>query len=167
MIDFPIDDLLDDDACLQWLERHLHPDGLSCPRCGARERRVAQRPAAFPAYRCQQCDRFYTVLTGTCFTKTRQTPAKLVLILRGIAKGETTARLARELGLSYKQMHTLRKRVQANLYETLPTHPLAGKQFEADELYQNAGEKRRPASPSQRSAAPPRQQGPRPRQLRQ
>src|SRR5437867_4391395 len=104
MIDFPIDDLLDEDACLHWLERHLHPGGLHCPRCGAHERRIALRPAAFPAYRCKQCDRFYTVLTGTCFTKTRQTPAKLVLILRGIAKGESTAWLARELGLSYKQM---------------------------------------------------------------
>jgi transposase-like protein len=157
MIDFPIDDLLDDDACLQWLERHLQPAGLGCPRCGARERRVAQRPAAFPGYRCKQCDRFYTVLTGTVFEKTRQTPAKLVLILRGIAKGETTARLARELGLSYKQMHTLRKRVQGNLYETLPTEPMAGQQFEADELYQNAGEKRRQAPPSRRSAPKARQ----------
>src|SRR5690349_23502364 len=130
MIDFPIDDLLDDGACLCWLERHLHPEGLRCPRCGTQERRPAQRAAAFPGYRCQQCDRFYTVLTGTVFAKTRQTPAKLVLILRGIAKGETTARLARELGLSYKQLHTLRKRVQGNLYETLPTQPMSGKQFE-------------------------------------
>jgi transposase-like protein len=157
MIDFPIDDLLDDTACLLWLERHLHPKGLRCPRCGSQDRRPAQRAAVFPAYRCQQCDRFYTVLTGSCFAKTHQTPAKLVLILRGIAKGESTARLARELGLCRRQMHTLRQRVQGNLYESLPTTPLPDPVVEADELYQNAGEKREEARRSRRPTAVPRQ----------
>jgi transposase-like protein len=148
MIDFPIDELLDAAACLQWLERHLHPEGLRCPRCGATERRLFRPQATFPAYRCQQCDRYYTILTGTAFAKTRQTPQKLVLLLRGIAKGESTARLARELDLCYKQAHTLRHRVQNNLYETLPTGLMADTAFEADELYQNAGEKRKKASRS-------------------
>jgi transposase-like protein len=152
MLDFPIDDLLDNDACLNWLERHLHPEGMRCPCCGAAERRSARRAAAFPAYRCKQCDRFYTVLTGTSFAKTRQTPSKLVLILRGIAKGEPTARLARELGLSRRQMHTLRQRVQNNVYETLPTTPMSDPVVEADELYQNAGEKGQQARRSRRSA---------------
>ncbi len=155
MIDFPIDDLLDHDACLAWLEQHLHPDGLRCPRCGAPERRSARRAAAFPGYRCQQCDRFYTVLTGTVFAKTHQTPAKLLLILRGIAKGEPTARLARELGLCRRQMHTLRQRVQSSLYAAVPTTPMTDPVFEADELYQNAGEKRRPPSGGHRSAPAP------------
>jgi hypothetical protein len=35
MIDFPITELLDDSICLIWLERHLHPNGLYCPRCGS------------------------------------------------------------------------------------------------------------------------------------
>jgi transposase-like protein len=152
MLDFPIDDLLDSAACLEWLERHLHPEGMRCPRCGAPERRPARRAAAFPAYRCKQCDRFYTVLTGTCFAKTRQTPAKLVLILRGIAKGESAARLSRELGLSRRQMHTLRQRVQRNLYESLPTTPMSDPVVEADELYQNAGEKGLQTRRSRRSA---------------
>ena len=157
MIDFPIANLLDGDACLAWLERHLHPEGLRCPRCDAQERRPARRAAAFPAYRCQQCDRFYTVLSGTVLAKTHQPPAKLVLILRGIAKGESTARLARELGLCRRQMHTIRQRVQGNLYESLPTTPMLDTTFEADELYQNAGEKRGQARPSRRSASPPGQ----------
>ena len=159
MIDFPIDELLDEAACLEWLEQHLHPAGLRCPRCGAPERRLARRPAAFPGYRCRQCDRFYTVLTGTLFAKTHQPPPKLVLILRGIAKGEPTARLARELGVCRRQMHTLRQRVQGNLYAALPTAPMTDPVLEADELYQNAGEKRGTPSRSARSAPLPRQQG--------
>jgi hypothetical protein len=54
------------------------------------------------------------------FAKTGQAPAKIVLVLRGIAKCEPTARLARELGISRGQLHTLRKHVQSNLFLTLP-----------------------------------------------
>jgi transposase-like protein len=146
MIDFPITDLLDDSICLIWLKRYLHSDGLRCPHCRNAERRLFRPQQPFPAYRCRGCDCYYTVLTGTVFAKTRQRPATLVLILRGIAKGEPTARLARELGLSRKQLHTLRKRLQANLNATAPTEAMAGAAFEADELYQNAGEKKHSAS---------------------
>jgi transposase-like protein len=152
MIDFPIDELLDDDMCTIWLERHLHPRGLRCPHCGRSERRLFREQGHFPAYRCQACDGYYTLLTATVFAKTRQRPATLVLLLRGIAKGEPTARLARELGLSRKQLHTLRQRVQANLNATAPTGIMPGTAFEADELYQNAGEKKHAPSRSHRSA---------------
>jgi len=90
------------------------------------------------------------------FAKTRQTPAKLVLILPGVAKGESAARLAREWGLCRHQMHTLRQRVQGNLYETLPPTPLPDTVVEADELYLNAGKKGgqacRPPRPPRRRA---------------
>jgi transposase-like protein len=144
MIDFPIGELLDEEASTRWLEDHLHPDGLRCPRCGARERRVARRGGPFLGYRCLACDRYHTILTGTAFEKTHQRPSSLVLLLRGVAKGEPTARLSRELELSRKQAHTLRHRVQQKLVDTLEREVLEEEsQFEADELYQNAGEKRR------------------------
>jgi transposase len=80
----------------------------------------------------------------------------LVLLLRGIAKGESTARLARELGVSRKQLHTLRRRIQANLNATAPTGVMTATGFEADALYQNAGEKSTrhpdPADPPRRRA---------------
>jgi transposase-like protein len=152
MIDFPITDLLDDSISTIWLERHLHPNGMKCPHCASMERRLFREQGYFPAYRCRTCGGYYTLLTGTVFAKTRQRPATLVLLLRGIAKGEPTARLARELGLSRKQLHTLRQRIQANLNETAPTDAMTGTAFEADELYQNAGEKKHPPSRSSRPA---------------
>jgi transposase-like protein len=142
MLDFPIGELLDDSICTLWLERHLHPQGLTCPHCGSSTRRLFRIQGHFPVYRCRACEGYYTLLTGTVFTKTRQRPATLVLLLRGIAKGEPTARLARELGVSRKQLHTLRQRVQAKLNATVPTGVMPGTAFEADELYQNAGEKK-------------------------
>jgi transposase-like protein len=157
MIEFPITELMDDSICLIWLERHLHPQGLVCPRCGHATRRLFREQGHFPAYRCRACDGYYTLLTGTVFEKTRQRPATLVLLLRGITKGEPTARLARELGLSRKQLHTLRQRIQANLNDTAPTSVMSGTAFEADELYQNAGEKKHPPSRSRRPTTPARQ----------
>ena len=157
MIDFPIADLLDDDICTGWLERYLHPEGLKCPHCGGSDRRRFRAQGHFPAYRCRGCNGYYTLLSGTVFAKSHQPPATLVLLLRGIAKGEPTARLARELKLSRKQLHTLRQRVQANLNATAPTDVMLGAAFEADELYQNAGEKKHPASRPHRSAAPARE----------
>ena len=32
-MDFPIADLIDDQACYDWLVKHLWPDGLACPNC--------------------------------------------------------------------------------------------------------------------------------------
>ena len=146
MIEFPIAELMDDSLCTLWLARHLHPQGLTCPHCGQPDKRLFRAHGHFPAYRCRACDGYYTLLTGTIFANTRQRPATLVLLLRGIAKGEPTARLARELGVSRKQLHTLRRRIQANLNETAPTGVMPGTAFEADELYQNAGENKHAAS---------------------
>jgi hypothetical protein len=78
-------------------------------------------------------------------------------LLRGIAKGEPTARLARELGMSRKQLHTLRQRVQTHLNNTAPADVMTGAAFEADELYQNAGEKKHAPSRSQGPATSTRQ----------
>ena len=154
MIDFPIAELLDDSICTLWLERHLHPQGLTCPHCGHAARRLFREQGHFPAYRCRACAGYYTLLTGTVFEKTRQRPATLVLLLRGIAKGEPTARLARELGLSRKQLHPLRQRIQPRLNATAPTEVMVGTAFEADELYQNAGEEKHAPSRPSRPATP-------------
>jgi hypothetical protein len=80
-----------------------------------------------------------------------------VLLRRGIAKGDSTARLARELGLSRKQLPTLRQRVQTHLNDTAPTGFMTGTACEADERYQNAGEKKHAPSRPHRSATPTRQ----------
>jgi transposase-like protein len=156
MIDFPITDLLDDIACGSWLEQYLHPTGLVCPRCHSTDRRLFRHHAFFPTYRCRNCQRTYTTLTDTVFAKTRQRPSTIVLLLCNIAKGESTARLSRELTLDRKRLGELRSQIQTNLYDTLPAELMSGSAFEADELYQNALEKKYAASRSIRPSAPTR-----------
>jgi transposase-like protein len=156
LVDFPIGELLDDRIGLIWLERHLHAERFNCPRCGGSERRLFRAQGQFPAYRCRACDGCSTLLTNTVFETTRQRPATLVLGLRGMAKGEPTARLARELDLSRKPLHTLRQRIQTNRNDIAPTDVMTGTALEADELYQNAGENKHASSPSHRSIPSPR-----------
>ena len=155
MIDFPIADLFDDSLCLLWLERHLHPAGFVCPHCGGADRRLFCHQSHYDAERCRVCDGYYTLLSGTIFEGSRKRPAVLVLLLRGIAKGESTARLARELQLSRQTVHTRRQQIQANLNDSAPTDMMDGTTFEVDELYQNAGEKRHATSRPKRSTPLP------------
>jgi transposase len=153
MIDFPIVELMNEQECLKWLMEHLHPEGLKCPRCGSGERRVSKRIGALDGYRCLACDRYHTIFSGTVFEKTRQRPSTIVLILRGVAKGEPTARLSRELDIGRPRLHEIRRRLQANVADTAPEGVLKEERFEADELFQNAGKK---GEPHTDPADPPR-----------
>jgi transposase-like protein len=142
MIDFPLGELLDEVRCTEWLAAHLHPNGLSCPNCQSERRRNFRQLRHWQAYRCLACERYDTLLSETVFEKSQQAPSTLVMLLRGIAKGESSSQLARELPMSRKQVGVVRQKIQENLYDHLPTEPMIGSTFEADEIYQNAGEKK-------------------------
>jgi hypothetical protein len=116
------------------------PKGLKCPHCGSPDRRLFRAQGHLPAYRCRVCDGYDTLLTGTVFATTRQPPSTLVLLRRGMARGEPTACLACELRRSRPQLHTVRQRLQAHINATAPTDVMPGTAFEADERDHNAGE---------------------------
>jgi len=166
-MDFPIGELMDQTACYEFLVELLHPDGLACPHCGDRDRlRVHRRDRApILAYRCTACRRICTAFTRTVLQGTKRRPVELVLILRGIAQGVSTAQLARELGCSRPELLEFRHRLQELVFEGLDRTPLPDAVIEADEMFQNAGEKRRPAPRRGGPAAASGQQGARPRQL--
>jgi transposase-like protein len=155
-MDFPIVDLMDVNACYQFLVDTLHPGGLGCPTCRRGDTLSVHdrhRPPVFD-YRCRHCGSVFNAYTGTPLQKTHRTPAQLVLILRGIWQGTPTAQLARELGCDRKHLLELRHRLQG-LVESAAARvgPVAGGEVEADEMFQNAGEKRRSAPRPGRSAA--------------
>ncbi len=168
-MDFPLTELMDEDACYAKLLAWLHPDGLACPRCGTRDRLHVHRRHRAPVldYRCAGCGRVFDAFTGTLLQGTQRRPAELVLILRGIAQGVPTARLARELGRDRSELLELRHRLQEAAFVNRPRVPLDDPVLEADEMYQNAGEKRSAAPRPRRSAAAPRQPAAWARQLGQ
>jgi transposase-like protein len=169
-MDFPILDLMDADACYQFLVDTLHPDGLRCPTCQRADTLAVHdrhRPPVFD-YRCRHCRAVFNASTGTPLQKTHRSPVQLVLLLRGIWQAAPTARLARELGCDRKHLLTLRHKIQG-LAEQAATRagPVPGGHVEADEMFPNAGGKRRPAPRPGRPAAAAGEQAPRARHLRQ
>ena len=146
-MDFPIVSLLDDDLCTSWLLKYLHATGLKCPHCEAvvDEARVFRQTTRgqLCVYRCQACQGIYTLYSGTVFAGRHLHPAQAVLLLRGVCQGQPTAHLAREIHLSRKTVHDIRHAIQANVEREQPNTPLKDKRTETDELFQNAGEKRR------------------------
>ena len=167
-MDFSILDLMDPEGCCQKLFNLLHPEGFVCPRCGAREGlNVHRRHPDSPVvdYRCKGCRRVFNLFTGTLWQGTHLSPARILLILRGIAQGVPTAKLAREVGISRQHLLRLRHEIQARALDAADHAPLPDDQTEADEMYQNAGEKRGVAHRPRRPAAPACQPGQGPRHL--
>ena len=142
-MDFPLTDLMDQDACYHKLVALLHPDGLTCPDCKTDDQLRVHRRHRAPVldYRCTSCGRVFNAFTGTGLEGTHRRPAEIMLILRGFAQGVPTAQLARELGCDRKHLLELRRRMQDHARRWLDRNPLGDDVVEGDEMYQNAGEK--------------------------
>ena len=141
---FPITELLDEQESLVWLERHFHPTGLQCPRCGAAKqeaRKFREHKSGIVDYRCYHCHRTYNLYTGTMFAGSNLAPRRVVLLVRGVCKGDPATELAEELALSRQCVHRWRQRLHANGYTMLSTKALPEAETATDEMFQNAGEK--------------------------
>src|SRR5918998_4886245 len=160
-MDFPIADLMDEDACYAKPLGWLHPDGLACPRCGARDGLHVHHRHRAPVldYRCKACRRVFNAYTGTALQGTQRRPVELILIVRGFAQGVPTAQLARELGCDRSELLGFRHRLQEAAWRGLDRTPLGDATTEADEAFQNAGGKRHAAHRPRRPTASTRPQG--------
>ena len=156
-MDFPLGELLDEGRCYFWLVAHLHGGQLRCPKCkGSNYAKHHSRRAPILQYRCGDCGRFFNVFTGTVFQQRHYPCSKIVMILRGIAKGESTAGLSRELKVDRANLLYLRHELQGNALLNRVSGLLPDRETESDEMYQNAGEKgiphRDPEDPPRRRA---------------
>ena len=165
-MDFSLIDYMDEDACYRKLVELLHPDGLACPACGERQHLGVHHRHREPVldYQCGGCGRVFNAWTGTDLQGTHRRPSQILLILHGVATGQPTAQMARELGCDRKHLLELRHRLQEHARLGLDRNPRGDAVVEADEMYQNAGEKRHPAQRPGRpaAAARPPPAGPRP-----
>ena len=156
-MDFPILTLLDTDASMAWIEQHFHPDGFGCPHCQAQvtDARLfrTNRGSGLPVYRCHECQGVYTLYSRTLFEGCQLLPTQVVLLLRGVFQGQSSAQLARELEVTEKTVLKWRHRLQAQAEAIQPDTPLPDTATESDEMFQNAGEKKSGAFRGARPAA--------------
>lgn len=145
MFSYKIDHLLDEEKCYRHLIELLHGGNLCCPACKCEQKRVhSYRRAPVLLYQCKGCGKFFNVFTRSVFQGTHYACSVVVMLLRGVAQGVSTAQLSKELGLDYSNLLKLRHQLQENAYENLPIEPLADQVTETDEMFQNAGEKGKP-----------------------
>src|SRR4029453_7706683 len=157
-MDFPIGDLLDEDACYYRLLTWIHPKGLACPDCHRDDRLRIHRRKREPVvdYRCGHGGRVFNAFTGTALQGIHYRPRTILLILRGIAPGVPTAQWARELNCHRSHLLVLRHKLQDLAFRFRDRLPLDDPVVEADEAYQNAGEK---GVPHLDPEDPPRRRG--------
>ena len=153
-MDFPLQEFMDESACYEKLKSLLHSEGFRCPRCQASSGigvHHYHRPHV-PDHRCDSCGRIFNIFTATQLAGIRRQPSEVLLILQGIVRGTPTAQLARELSCSRTALLEFRHQIQSWAQEALPVEALIDPVTEADEMFQNAGEKRHFAPGSRRSA---------------
>ncbi len=145
-MDFSITNLMDRNACIKWIQEHFHPDGQKCLHCQAgfdqsRWFRKTKR-SKLDVRRCKNCQGLYNLYSGTVFEGRNFRPEQTVLFIRGICQSQSTAQLARELGISRTMATEVRHKIQANAARNQPQTPLDDLEVEVDEMFQNAGEKK-------------------------
>jgi transposase-like protein len=120
---FPIQELLDEQACHDYLMGVLHPNGLSCPQGPGLPPGQAphdRHRAPIYDYRCRECGAVYNLFSGTVFTGSHYSCSVIVLILRGIVQGVPTQTLAQELGIDRGNLLERRHQIQAFLEQLSP-----------------------------------------------
>ena len=137
---------MSDKASEEWIMEYFHPTGIRCPHCGAGWARAFEfrttRKSQLTVYRFRECRGIYNLYSGTIFEARQLRPAQVVLLVRGVLKGESAATLARELGMSRTTITELRHLIQQNAVRLQNVAPLPDHVVEADEMFQNAGGKR-------------------------
>jgi transposase-like protein len=129
MISFPIQELMDEQKCYDYLLKVLHPKGLRCP--AGHPLRPGQKPhdrhrAPVVEYRCPECASVFNAFSGTVWSSSRYTCIQMVLILRGIAQGAPTEHLADELGIDRSHLLEKRHEIQKLLEQRLSPLALGG-----------------------------------------
>ena len=103
-MDFPITELMNREACIQWLDAYFHPDGLKCPHCQAD---IVQaiwfrktKRSDLDVYRRKKCRCIYNLYSGAVFEVRYFNPEQSILFIREVLQRKSTAKLARELKIS-------------------------------------------------------------------
>lgn len=143
-IRFPLTDLMVEQESYNFLLNILHPNGLNCrhghPLPAGQKPHDRSRDPTFD-YRCRICRDVFNIFTDTAWQGTHYNCRTIVLVMRGIAQGTPTLQLAEELELDYGTLLGRRHQIQQFALDHKPVTALSDEVTEADEMFQNAGEK--------------------------
>ena len=125
----------DEQEAIAYFERKRWPEGVYCPNCGSFDVFKGNRKQRLPRWECRDCDKQFTVTSGTVMENTKLPLAKWKRAFDefGHAKHGISAReLARKLGITLKAAWHLSHRIRATM--TRNDQKFSGI-VEADETY--------------------------------
>ena len=97
-----IQQLLNPQACRDWLFRQLHPSGPACPSCNRpiEDTRAVRRFFAGRMIQCDACDTRFTPITGSVFSGSQMFPEDIAAMLVLFGMGRRDADIATALDLN-------------------------------------------------------------------
>lgn len=133
----------DETAARKHLERLLWPEGPFCPHCGnvdkKRIHKLAGKSTRPGVYKCNECEKPFSVTVGTVFERSHVPLHKWVYaahLLTASKKGISSHQLMRMLDVTYKTAWFMSHRIREGMRPKEMT-PMggSGKVVEADETY--------------------------------
>lgn len=127
----------DDQACLEWLFNHQHPEGITCEKCGvvnAKYHYIASRKS----FSCQWCGHQVFPCAGTIFDHSPTPLTKwfyAIYLMAQTRTGISAKQLERELGVTYKTAWRMFTLIRARLNEGGDAFGGNGGDVEIDETY--------------------------------
>jgi len=123
--------LQDEDAALAWVEKHVWPEGPTCPKCGEQKRvsKMKGKSTRKGAYKCYVCRKPFTVKVGTIFEDSK---VKMHLWLQafylicGSKKGISSNQLHRTLGVTLKTAWFMGHRIREAMRAGTLAPPMGG-----------------------------------------
>ncbi len=122
-----------EEAAEEWFAEHLWPSGVFCRSCGSEDVRL-RKECSPKAYRCNTCQKKFTIRTGTLLHSSKLPLRKWVwaIYLMCQPKGIASTQLAKDLGITQKSAwylgHRIRKACEEDSGKFTGT-------VEADETY--------------------------------
>ena len=95
----------DEETARVYLEKRRWKSGVSCPNCGGHEKITARGGKRTGYYRCRECNKEFTVRTGSIFERSHVPLNKwlyAMYIVVTARKGVSSMQLAKEIGVTQK-----------------------------------------------------------------
>ena len=131
----------DEDAAFAYVERHVWPNGPTCPHCGGVERIGKMKGSATRKglHKCYQCRKQFTVRQGTIF-ESSHVPLHIwlqaIFFIAGSKKGISSNQLHRTLGVTLKTAWFMSHRIREAMRSgDLSPFGSGGTFVEADETF--------------------------------